>query len=184
MTSAAGPERTRPPGSPAATSQGRFLLTDEGRALREAAEASRSARAPASSPGSPWEAIATAADAAGEDRGRRRSHALRGVEAEEAERTGPAARRRAREAEETAKRASRRARTETLDLGLALLGAWMRDLAAAAEGARRSRARRRPHRRSRAPGVRGSTAPRAPRGRARARHAPPPRGERLGDAGA
>ena len=44
------------------------------------------------------------------------------AEEEEAERSGPAARRRAREAEEGAKRASRRARTETLDLGLALLG--------------------------------------------------------------
>ncbi len=61
----------------------------------------------------------------------------RAAEAEEeaADRSPAAVRRRAREAEDAARRAARRARTETLDLGLALLGAWMRDLAAVADGA-------------------------------------------------
>ena len=45
------------------------------------------------------------------------------------------ARRRSRETEEAARRAARRARTEALDLGLALIAAWLRDLAAVAEGA-------------------------------------------------
>ncbi|MGH2955019.1 MAG: hypothetical protein ACRDK9_13580, partial [Solirubrobacterales bacterium] len=38
-------------------------------------------------------------------------------------------------AEEAARRAGRRARTATIDLGLALLGANLRDLAAVSEGA-------------------------------------------------
>jgi hypothetical protein len=42
---------------------------------------------------------------------------------------------RPREANEAGKRAGRRRRTEVLDLGLALVGAWFRDLAAVAEGA-------------------------------------------------
>ena len=45
------------------------------------------------------------------------------------------ARRRSRETEEATRRAARRARTEALDLGLALMAAWLRDLAAVAEGA-------------------------------------------------
>ncbi len=46
-----------------------------------------------------------------------------------------APRTRGREAEEGARRVARRARTEALDLGLALIAAALRDLAAAAEGA-------------------------------------------------
>ena len=69
----------------------------------------------------------------------------------------------------------RRARTATLDLGLALLGAWMRDLAAVAEGARRARAQLRPDRRARSALADGLDARRARRARrARARHPPPP----------
>ncbi|MDX6583346.1 MAG: polymerase subunit delta [Solirubrobacterales bacterium] len=113
----------------------RFLLGEEGRALRVAVEELVRAVRSGELAGAPWEAIAKAADAAGE----RESEAIRAraAEAEEeaAERTGPAARRRARDAEESGKRASRRARNATLDLGLGLLGAWMRDLAAASEGA-------------------------------------------------
>jgi DNA polymerase III subunit delta' len=45
------------------------------------------------------------------------------------------AKRSSREAEEAVRRASRRARTEALDLGLALVCAWLRDLSAVAEGA-------------------------------------------------
>jgi DNA polymerase-3 subunit delta' len=45
------------------------------------------------------------------------------------------ARRSKKETEDAVRRASRRARTEALDLGLALLCAWLRDLSAVAEGA-------------------------------------------------
>jgi DNA polymerase-3 subunit delta' len=113
----------------------RFLLTEEGRALREAAEAVAVAVRTGELGGSPWDAIAKAADAAAEVEAAAVRDRYERDEEAEAERTGQAARRRAREAEESAKRASRRARTETLDLGLALLGAWMRDLAAVGEGA-------------------------------------------------
>lgn len=113
----------------------RFLLGEEGRALREAAEALAVGVRSGELEGSPWEALASAADAAAELEGAAVRTRAVAAEEDEAERSGPAARRRAREAEEAAKRASRRARTETLDLGLALLGAWMRDLAAVAEGA-------------------------------------------------
>jgi hypothetical protein len=44
-------------------------------------------------------------------------------------------RRRARELEEAARRTSRASRTATLDLGLALLAAWLRDIVAVSEGA-------------------------------------------------
>jgi DNA polymerase-3 subunit delta' len=112
-----------------------FLLEPLGQELRAAVELLVRAVRTGELGGAPWEALAKAADAAGE----RESAAVRAraAEAEEdaAERTGPAARRRAREAEEAAKRGSRRERNATLDLGLSLFGAWMRDLAALAEGA-------------------------------------------------
>ncbi len=131
-----GPERTaaaRLAGGD--VSRARFLLTEEGQALREAVEAVAVAARSGELAGSPWQAIAAAADAAAEADAAAVRARFEESEADEAERTGPAARRRAREAEETAKRASRWARTETLDLGLALLGAWMRDLTAVGEGA-------------------------------------------------
>jgi DNA polymerase-3 subunit delta' len=133
---APGPQRTaaaRLSGGDAA--RARFLLGEEGEALRAAVERLVGSVRGGDLTGAPWEAIATAADAAGE----REAEAVRAraadAEADAAERTGPAARRRARDAEDAAKRASRRARNATLDLGLGLLGAWMRDLAAVAEGA-------------------------------------------------
>ena len=51
-----------------------------------------------------------------------------------------------REATEQVKRTERRARTQALDLGLALCGAWYRDLAAIASGADERRPERRPTR--------------------------------------
>ena len=97
----------------------RFLLSEEGQALREAAETVAAATRTGDLSGSPWAAIASAADAAAEAEAAAVRERYEQAEEEEAERSGPA-RRRAREAEESAKRASRRARTETLDLGLAL----------------------------------------------------------------
>ncbi len=112
-----------------------FLVGSEGRELRGEVEALVRAVATGDLAGAPWESLVVAADAAGEREAAAVRAAAAAAEEEAAERSGPAARRRAREADEAAKRASRRARNATLDLGLALLGAWMRDLAAVAERA-------------------------------------------------
>ena len=112
-----------------------FLLTDEGRALRAAAEGLARAAAAGDLGGAPWKQLLDAADAAGEREAAAARARAEAAEEEAAERSGPAARKRLRDAEESARRSSRRARTQSLDLGLALLGAWLRDLAAAGEGA-------------------------------------------------
>jgi DNA polymerase-3 subunit delta' len=112
-----------------------FLLDEQGRDLRAAVELLARAVRSGELGDVPWEALARSADAAGE----RESAAIRAraadAEQDAAERSGPAARRRARDAEDAAKRGARRERNATLDLGLALFGAWMRDLAAVAERA-------------------------------------------------
>jgi len=112
-----------------------FLLAAEGAALRGAVESLALATRAGELGEAPWMALAQAAEQAAEvaaaDVRARASEA----EEEAAERSGPAARKRARDAEELAKRASRRARTAALDLGLALFGAWLRDLAAVGDGA-------------------------------------------------
>ena len=181
----AGAERTAAArlaaGDPA---RARFLLDDDGRALRAAVEELVSAIRSGRLEGRPWEALAGAAEAAGEHRSAEVRAAAEAAEEQAADRSPTATRRRAREAEESARRAGRRARTATLDLGLALLGAWMRDLAAVADDgvelalnsdriAALDRARRRPRR-----------PPRPPRRRAGAGHAAAPDGERLRGAGA
>jgi DNA polymerase-3 subunit delta' len=113
----------------------RFLLGEQGRELRSAVEGLARAVRTGELAGAPWESLAKAADAAGEAESAAVRAAAAAAEEDAAERTGPAARKRARDAEDAAKRASRRARTASLDLGLGLLGTWMRDLAAVAEGA-------------------------------------------------
>ena len=112
-----------------------FLLSDEGRALRGAAEDLGRAATASELGGAPWSELLDAADRAGEREAATVRERAEAAEEEAAERSGPAARKRAREAEELARRASRRARNDSLDLGLALLGAWLRDLAAAGDGA-------------------------------------------------
>jgi DNA polymerase-3 subunit delta' len=112
----------------------RFLLDDAGRALRAAAESLVTAAADGDLAAAPWQALASAADLAGEAAAAEVRAAAERAEEEAAERTPQATRRRARLAEEDAKRASRQARNATLDLGLALVAAWLRDLAAAADG--------------------------------------------------
>ena len=131
-----GPERTaaaRLSGGDAG--RARFLLSEDGRELRAAVEAMTTAVRRGELADAPWEALARAADAAGEHESAAVRAAAAAAEEDAAERTGPAARRRARDAEEAAKRAGRRARNASLDLGLGLLGTWMRDLIAVAEGA-------------------------------------------------
>ena len=112
-----------------------LLCSEEGRELRVAAEAcARAARAGALG-GRPWRALLDAAEAAGQAAGDEALAAAQALAEASGETEGPSARRRAREGEESAKRASRRARTAALDLGLALIAAWLRDLAAVADGA-------------------------------------------------
>lgn len=114
----------------------KLLLTDRGRALRAAAEAyARGARAQELG-GAPWTALL---DAAGE-RGEEVAEAARARYEELAAQARDSGDRRAeqrlrKEGEEAAKRAARRGRTEALDTGLALIAAWLRDLAAVAGGA-------------------------------------------------
>jgi DNA polymerase III subunit delta' len=95
---------------------GRFLLTDEGRKLRADAVAMD------------WKALLADAEAAGEEAEAAVREAL-----EEEKAAG--LKRSARDLADEAKRVGRRRRTELLDLGLALLAAWNRDLAAIASGA-------------------------------------------------
>ena len=113
-----------------------LLLSDRGRALRTAAEGYvRATRAAALGDG-PWQALLAAAGARGEEVGaeaRGRFEAL----AAQASSSGDkrAEQRFRREADEAERRAARRGRTEALDTALALVAAWLRDLAATAEGA-------------------------------------------------
>jgi DNA polymerase III subunit delta' len=114
----------------------RFLLTDEGRAVRaQAAWAVGPASAKAQSSGesgptaSPaWRALLDTAEKAGEES----ESATRETLEEEAE---AGVKRSARDIADEAKRAGRRRRTEVLDLGLELLADWFRDLAAIGSGA-------------------------------------------------
>jgi DNA polymerase-3 subunit delta' len=111
-----------------------FLLGADGRELRAAAEACVAGARSGSLADAPWTRLLGAAEAAGAQAGEA-AQARLGALGAEAEESGPGRGRRDREASEAAKRAARRARTEALDLGLALIAAWLRDLAAIAEGA-------------------------------------------------
>jgi DNA polymerase-3 subunit delta' len=100
----------------------RFLLSDPGRRLRAAALAMVP---PAGA--SPWRKLLKAAEEVGAE-----AEAAARAALEEEKEAG--IKRSAREIGDEAKRAGRRRRTETLDLGLALSGSWLRDLAAVASG--------------------------------------------------
>ena len=113
----------------------RFLLSENGRAVRAAAESLVRAALEGDLSELPWSALTDAAEAAGEHAAERVRVRAEEVESEAAERSGPAARRRARDTAEELRRSSRAARAATLDLGLALVADWLRDLVAAAEGA-------------------------------------------------
>ena len=104
----------------------RFLLTEEGRRLREDVEGFARAAA-GDCGGAPWLGILDRAEAAGEEA--EQETRLRLEAAESGRRRAP------REAGEEARRVGRRRRTEVLDLGLELCAAWLRDLGAVASGA-------------------------------------------------
>jgi DNA polymerase-3 subunit delta' len=112
----------------------RFLVSAEGRALRDAAWDCVRAAVERGLATGPWRTLLAIADAAGETAGGAARAAIEN-RAEDAGAIGAEARRLAREADEASRRVARRARTGTLDLGLALIGACLRDIAAVAEGA-------------------------------------------------
>ena len=106
----------------------RTLLDAEGRELRAEAERCAAAAIAGESASAPWRRLLKTAEDAG---GAVEESTREALEEEKA----AGVRRSAREIGDEAKRAGRRRRTEILDLGLALLAAWFRDLAATAAGA-------------------------------------------------
>ena len=116
------------------TSLAADLLVSPGSDLRAAAAALVEAAAVGDLGSAPWGALIALSEEAGEEASRRVRDELT-LAAEAAGEVGPGAKRSARVTEEAAKRASRQARREALDLGLALVGAWLRDLVAIASGA-------------------------------------------------
>ena len=112
-----------------------FLVSADGHALRDAAERCVAGARSGQLADAPWTGLLEAAEAAGAQAGEAARERLASLGAEAGEGGGPAVRRRERETTEAAKRVARRARTEALDLGLALVAAWLRDLAAVADGA-------------------------------------------------
>ena len=112
-----------------------YLVSDEGRELRAVAADCAAVALSGELADAPWRRLVATAEATGAGAGEETVARLAALAAEAGETEGRAARRAAREAEEAGKRASRRARTEALDAGLGLLAAWLRDMAAVAEGA-------------------------------------------------
>ena len=117
------------------TARAQLLLSEEGTQLREAAIACVEASATGELADRPWLQLLAAAGAAG-DRAAAEVRAAAAAVSEDAQDEGSTeARRRGREAEEAARRVARRVRTQVLDLGLGLMAAWLRDLAAVADDA-------------------------------------------------
>jgi len=112
-----------------------FLVTSEGRELRAVAAECVGAAISGELGSAPWRRMLAAAESTGERAGEETVERLTAAAAESGQEEGRAGRRAVREAEEAGRRASRRARTEALDAGLGLLAAWLRDLAALADGA-------------------------------------------------
>jgi DNA polymerase III subunit delta' len=106
----------------------RRLLSESGRKLRAEAEGLGTAALGGGDVESSWRAMLASAEAAGEEA---ESAAREALEEEKA----AGMKRSARDIADAAKRAGRRRRTELLDLGLALVAAWFRDLVASAGGA-------------------------------------------------
>ncbi|MDX6651260.1 MAG: polymerase subunit delta [Solirubrobacterales bacterium] len=109
-----------------------LLLSDPGRRIRDIAEALARAACADDPSATPWRPLLEVSETIGNESG-----AIAEAELLERAETAPKseAARRKREAGEAARRVSRRERTATLDLALALCGAWYRDLASVAAGA-------------------------------------------------
>jgi DNA polymerase-3 subunit delta' len=112
-----------------------FLLTAPGEGLRAAAQACVAAALAGEVAEAPWTGVLEAAEEAGSRAREEAQERQAALDADAGEAAGKGARGRARENEEATRRIARRARTEALDLGLALIASWLRDLAAVAEGA-------------------------------------------------
>jgi DNA polymerase III subunit delta' len=106
----------------------RLLLSEPGRKLRDEAEGFATAALGDGEAASSWQAMLKSAEGAGEEA----ESATREVLEEDKE---AGMKRSARDIADAAKRAGRRRRTDLLDLGLRLVAAWFRDLAATASGA-------------------------------------------------
>jgi DNA polymerase-3 subunit delta' len=117
------------------TDRAAFLLGDQGRELRGGAQACVAAAVSGELADAPWRGLLSAAEAAGGEAAEAAQARFTALAAEAGEGESRGARRRSREVEEATRRAARRARFEALDLGLALIAAWLRDLATVAEGA-------------------------------------------------
>jgi len=113
-----------------------LLLAERGRELRARSEDLARAARSGELDDSPWKGLLDAADRRGAEVGdevRARLDALADQAKDAADKRTE--QRLRREATDAGKRASRRGRTEALDTGLALVGAWLRDLAAIGDGA-------------------------------------------------
>ena len=117
------------------TERAALLLDETGIELRGAAIGCVRAARCGELAGAPWARLLEGASAAGERAAAEARDAVVALAADAGEEGSASARRRIREGEELARRAGRRARTEVLDLALALIAGWLRDLAAIAEGA-------------------------------------------------
>ncbi|MGZ8665577.1 MAG: hypothetical protein ACXWZM_00540 [Solirubrobacterales bacterium] len=106
----------------------RFLLSEAGAEIRAEAESCAEAALAGATSSAPWSALLASAEAAGAEA---EAAAREALEAEKE----LGVRRSAKEAADEARRAGRRRRTEVLDLGLELCGAWLRDLLATGAGA-------------------------------------------------
>ncbi len=113
-----------------------LLLSDRGAALRVEAERLARAIRAGELADAPWGGLLEAAAERGEEVGAIAKAKVDALADQAKESADPRSERHLRrDAEEAGKRATRRGRTDALDTSLALLGAWVRDLAAVAEGA-------------------------------------------------
>jgi DNA polymerase III subunit delta' len=117
------------------TDRAAFLLGEQGRELRGGAQACVAAALSGELADAPWRRLLSAAEAASGQAAEAARARFTALAAEAGEGESRGARRRSRETEEATRRAARRSRIEALDLGLALVAAWLRDLATIAEGA-------------------------------------------------
>lgn len=113
-----------------------LLIADRGRELRARSEdLARAARA-SELDDAPWKGLLDVAELRGAEVGEAVKARLDAVADQAREAADKRTEQRLRrEATEAGQRASRRGRTEALDTGLALVGAWLRDLAAVGDGA-------------------------------------------------
>jgi DNA polymerase III subunit delta' len=112
-----------------------FLVGESGRELRAVAKGCVDVALSGELGDAPWRRMLAAAETTGAQAGEETVARLAAMAAEAGQDEGRAGRRAARDAEEAGRRAARRARTEALDVGLGLLTAWLRDVAAVADGA-------------------------------------------------